>query len=485
MNRHLVVTVLLSSAVIVSAAEPVTFEQADTRLRRAYALAEEMNDPPLLTRVLDLRDRVKGAFDRKDTAAAERLIRDAEVAVGLDPGGKTMRRLPVAQVTPAMGKELEALDGRLAEAMKKGDPAGVTAVVTEIVKVLGDQAGIPDQRRQGETRKPVPVKPTDVADIFVKALEADPRVLKALTAGVPGPTTMPRAYASVVQGCLLIRPLVEKHEPDRIAMLDGLVRGCCRAMIALQLDQGFFKFPDLRGTNRQFGDMIDRLVGRDPNAVRDGWLVVPDPDGGSQYDAGECGIALLRAGAAYKVEEWTRAGLKAADWAVAQPCVPNWNYNAYPVSLLCEAYRATGEKKYLDGVQTKFAVGIAPGQGPNGRWIDPHNARTVNHFVLLRAVQDVEESLPAGKERAAATEMAKRAVKTVLDEAEKLGAPATSHTVQELSRYLRLNPDADSAVRRVLEQAASATVQKCTQGRQVRAAVPLPELAAVGRVWER
>jgi hypothetical protein len=284
---------------------------------------------------------------------------------------------------------------------------------------------------------------------------------------------------------LLIRPLVEQHHPGKLEVLDGLVRGCCRAMMALQLELGFFKFPDLRGTNDRFGEMIERLASKDPDVVRNGWLVVPDPEGGSQYDAGECGIALLRAGAVYKVEEWTRAGRQAADWALGQPCVPNWHYNAYSVSLLCEAFRATGDKKYLEGARARFSIGISPGQGANGRWIDPHNARTVEHFVLLRAVQDLEEILPAGNDREALARTGKRAVKAVLEEAEKLGGPATSHTVQEFGRYLRLHPDADPRLRQVLEQAASATVQKCKTGGRVRAAVPLPELAAVSRVWDK
>jgi hypothetical protein len=396
-----------------------------------------------------------------------------------------MHGLPVSQITPAAKERLDALTAPLAEAMAKGEPAAVAAVVSESNKLLGDQAGVPDLRRKGDTGKTVAVKPADVADLYVKAIEADARTLKALTGGVPGSTTMPRAYASVVQGCVAIRPLVEQHHKAKLEVLDGLIRGCCRAMVALQLERGFFKFPDLRGSNAQLGEMIDRIASKDPSAVRDGWLLVPDPEGRTLYDAGECGTALLRAGAAYKAEEWTRAGLKTADWAISQPCVPNWHYNSYAVSLLCEAHRATREKKYLDGARARFALGVAPGQGANGRWLDPHNARTAQHLVLLRSAQDLEKALPKGKERDAATEIAKRAVNAVLAEADKLGAPATSHTVQELGRFLRLHADADLAVRRVLEQAAGGIVRQCTQGGRVRAAVPLPELAAVGAVWDK
>jgi hypothetical protein len=228
--------------------------------------------------------------------------------------------------------------------------------------------------------------------------------------------------------------------------------------------------------------MIDKIAERVPGAVVDGWLVVPDPEGGSQFDAGECGIALLRAGVAFKNDAWVAAGRKAADWTITQPSVPNWNYNAFSVSLFCEAFRATGDKKYLDAARSKFEIGVGPGQGKNGRWIDPHNARTVYHVILLRACQDLEETLPAGEERDRVAAVSRRAVAALVEEAAKLGAPATGHTVQELARHRRLHPEAGRGVRTILEQAATAAIRKCTAGSRVPAAVPLPELAAVAGV---
>jgi hypothetical protein len=470
--------------VVAPATAAITVDDADARLRHAYGLARETNDAELVDRLLDLRDRVKAAFERKDLVAAERIVRDAEEAVGLDPGGKSMAGLPVASLTAAEQKTIEGLNEKLAAAMRKRDAANATAVAGEIAKALGDKAGVPDVRRKGDLDRPSPTNPADVAKLFVEVIEADPRALKALTAGVPGPTTMPRAYASVIDGCVAIRPLVTKLVPDKLPELDALVAGCCQAMTRLQTADGFFKFPDLRGKNLRFGDMIDKVAERVPGAVVDGWLVVPDPDGGSQFDAGECGMALLRAGVAYKNDAWLAAGRKAADWAITQPCVPNWNYNAFAVSLLGEAFRATGEKKYLEAARSKFETGVRPGQAANGRWIDPHNARTVYHVILLRACHDLEEALPAGKDRDQAADAGRKAVEALVEEAGKLGAPATGHTVRELSRHLRLHPDAPPAVQRVLEQAATAAVRKCTAGSRVRAAVPLPELAALAGVGQ-
>src|SRR5262249_2971294 len=159
------------------------------------------------------------------------------------------------------------------------------------------------------------------------------------------------------------------------------------------------------------------------------------------FDAGECGVALLRAGGAFKNDAWIAAGRKAADWAISQRCVPNWNYDACSVSLLCQAFRTTGEQKYLDAARSKFELGVRPGQTKNGRWTDLHNARTVYHVILVRACQDLEEALPAGKERDEVAAVSRKAIAAMIDEAKTLGAPATGRTVQELARHLRLHPD--------------------------------------------
>jgi hypothetical protein len=471
----------------IDAAEPVrvSLEEADARLRSAYYLAKESNDANLVERVLAVRDSVRTALERKDLAAAERLIRDAEELAGLDPGGKTMLGLPVARVAPDRRKQLDRLRDRLAAAMAKEDRVSIPAVIGEIAKLLGDQAGVPDVRRHGDTEEPSPVKPGDVADLFLKLVQTNTRQDKSLTSGVPAADSLPRSYAAVVLGCLTIRPIVQEHRKDKLETIDRLVHGCCKAMLALQLDTGFFKFPDLRGKHLRYGEAIEKIVEQNPDAVKDGWLVVPDPEGGNQADTAECGIALLRAGAEYKNTDWTKAGRKAADWALRQPNVPNFHYNAYSLSLICEVYRVTGDKAYLDSVQKKHAIGIASGQSPNGRCVHPECARTASHVVLLRAFHDLEEVLPAGKERENVAATARLAVKALVEEADKLGAPVTSYTVQELSRHLRLHTDAEPRVRAVLEKAASATFRRSKQGNAAIASVSLPELAAASRVWTK
>jgi len=485
--RGLHFTALFCFPALALAAEPVrvTFDDADARMRSAYSLAQETNNANLVERFLEVRDAVRKAFARKDLAAAERLIRDAEELVGLDPGGKTMLGLPVARLGPDQRKPFDALRARLATAMRKEDRVAVSAAVGEIAKLLGNLAGVPELRRHGDDSGPSPVKPADVADQFSRAIDANPRLRKALEAGVPGPESLPRSYASVALGCVIMRPIVQEYRKEELVALDRLVRGCCTAILALQLDAGCFKFPDLRGKHLLYGEAIEKITEQNPEAVRDGWVVVPDTEGGSQVDAAECGIVLLRAGAEYKNPDWTRAGRKAADWSLAQPAVPTFHFNAYSVSLACEAYRVTGDKAYLDGARKKYEVGIAAGQLTRGRWVDPLSARTDFHFVQLRALQDLEEALPAGKDRERVSASARLAVKALLEEADKLGAPVTPHTIQELSRHLTLHADADPKLRSLLEKAVSGTLRRANLGGLSGGTLSLSELAAANRVGRK
>lgn len=484
MLRHLVLLLVASQAL---AAEPkeITLESADSRLKRAFALARETNDNAIIEKVLEYRDGVKRSFGRKDLVAAERLVRDAEEIVGFDAGGDTMVGLRIANIEPGTQKKLDALQERLERAMNGNDLATLSAIIAENKKLLGDNAGLPDLRRKGDQTKVLPVKAADVAELFLKVIQLDPRSLKDLSSGKPIGETLPRGYASIVHGCLTIRPLVEKHFRDKLEIVDGLIKGCSASIVALQVDKGHFKFPDLRGKHILFGEMIEKVVSNNPDAIENGWLIVPEPEGVSQIDAGECGTALLRAGLMLKNDNWKRAGLKAADWSMTTPLVTSFNYNAFSISLLCEAHRISGEKKYLDAAWKKYQFGVASGQVANGRWIDAHSARTVYHVILLRCQHDLLEILPDGKDHDLVENAARRAVLALFEEAEKLGAPVTSMTISELDRHKRLTKDSPAKLREVLETAASAAIQRCSSGGRIRAGAPLPELAAAASVWER
>ena len=169
---------------------------------------------------------------------------------------------------------------------------------------------------------------------------------------------------------------------------------------------GVIPFPASRGVStaapfRAAEKYLDRVEreGRLDQVVRNGWAVDDAGDGGLQFDTGEGGVALFDVAALTGDNKYLAAARRAADWAAARPCVPNWNYNSFSVFLLARAFRATGERTYLDASTRKAVVGVIPGQLTDGkhagRWGDPHNARPAYHYIMLRALAELLAVLPA------------------------------------------------------------------------------------------
>ena len=121
-----------------------------------------------------------------------------------------------------------------------------------------------------------------------------------------------------------------------------------------------------------------------------------------QFDNGECGVAMFDLHELTKDGRHLDSARKAADWALARPLCANWNYNSFSVRLLARAFAATGEAKYLDAAVSKARLGVIPGQltdGPNaGRWMDPHNARSAYHYVMMCALAQLAAVMPPSHE---------------------------------------------------------------------------------------
>ncbi len=453
-------------------------EDAEARLRLALQIARERNDRDLVAAV----DRLGRTFKAGLPVDADAQLRQLESSVGIDPGGWSMAGQPVFRPTPELLAQSKVLAVRLDAAMKTDDPARVRTVTTALRELLGAQAGVPDGRRLGRRVEVKPMTPAQAARLFLDALKSEAPRLRPLTQAQPLPDQMPRLYASLLDGTTTIRPLVEGNQPAEWPGVENLARGLATILIKLQRPEGFFPFPDLRGKNLRFGDMTEQQVRAGAAEVRDGWIVSPDPGGGSQFDTGVCGAALLAAGRRAGEAAWTRAGLRAADWALGQPCCANFNYNAFSVSLLAEAHRVTGAPRYLDGAVQKFRVGVAPGQAPNGRWLDAHNARTVYHVIILRALGDLGAVLPADRqtERDEVERVTRPALAALLDEFDAMGV-----TVEALPELLTLREryPADARLRAAVERMAASLIAKSTDGRRVKMGAQPNQLAAVARVW--
>ena len=166
---------------------------------------------------------------------------------------------------------------------------------------------------------------------------------------------------------------------------------------------GVFPFPHYVGGRGRAFESATRLYQRAEKdgtldkLLRNGWTIDDLGDGGLQFDNGLCGVAILELYEATREPRYLQAVKEAADWAVRQPPVPNWNYNAFSVYLLAKAARATGETRYRESAKLKARLGVYPGQltdGPRrGRWADPHNARPSYHYILVRGIAALAAAL--------------------------------------------------------------------------------------------
>ncbi len=92
-------------------------------------------------------------------------------------------------------------------------------------------------------------------------------VVSNLNIGRTNPTITPqdaedrlRIYAYVLSAANTIRPFAAKHQPDSLVELDKLTRGAAGILMTLQQPESYFPFPDLRGKNIRFGEMIERQL---------------------------------------------------------------------------------------------------------------------------------------------------------------------------------------------------------------------------------
>ena len=208
----------------------------------------------------------------------------------------------------------------------------------------------------------------------------------------------------------------------------------------------------------------------------------PVPDGYGLLDASECGVALLRAGAKFKSEAWTAGGLRAVEWA-RKTTSSAFHGNAAAVSLFVAAYQATADKQHLTAAWDRYSVGIAPGQTADGRWVEPTDARTPNHLLILRALLDLEESLSFGK----------NGMRSPWSRCERSGPSATTSSSWACRgrrtpfRNYRASSAAPGIGARFETGWRSPRRPRSTaaSGERVRLGAPLPELAAVGKVWEK
>ena len=455
----------------------LTSGNARARLNRARDVAREMNNRSLVKKVEAVYHQVRRLLARGETTTAEKTICQVEQLVGVEPGGKTMAGLQVATVTEDVKVKLHLLRPQIAMAMKEKNADEVKLLISQSIALLGPNAGLPDARRAGLKAPVAEITKSEALKLFFAALEREKRRFSPILRGKPVRGWKLRRYAGLIEACASVWPATKQFVPQKLALLDKLMSGACKILTRLQCAEGHFPFPDLRGKSIRFGEALSKIEKMHPGAIKNGWCVVPEPQGGSQFDTGLCGSALMTAGLLKKKQRWIAAALRAADWAAKQDSVPNFNYNSFSMELLANVTRST-RSNYLERAVEIFKVGVLPGQMESGRWFDPHNARTVYHHINIRALTALLEALPTGhKERTVVTASLKSAVDNLTAEFAKVGV--TVHCLSTLLRYKKATRDKNTQLNSAIDMSAHAILHKCLRGQRIKMGVDPHELAAL------
>lgn len=372
------------------------------------------------------------------------------------PGASTA---PNAKSPETSLPSLQTSRSRLQEALRSGNPASVRDAVEVLRLELGDRAGVPEFPTLHHPPPDSSPFPPDRAWQYLD------RELGRLESRLPwrlnpkgDPERMDEGLRTVAIPVRLLA-LIARHDPASRAFALPLAREGADHLLTLQHESGLFPFPigPARGNARSAsGPAAARLLREHPDWFENGWAIEDGDDGGLQYDTGLCGIALLEAHVTTGHAPYLAAARRAGHWLRQRPLVPNWNYNAFGVSLLARLHKITGDPQILEALDHRVRVGILPGQLPNGPWVDPHNARLVYHNVLLRSLIDTDESLPPGHPlRPALTDALQRAVRMASRITLKEGYAGTF--VDSLAR-MAARADADPETSRALNVALNAAL---------------------------
>lgn len=171
-----------------------------------------------------------------------------------------------------------------------------------------------------------------------------------------------------------------------------------------QLPSGAFPFPDLRTYNDPtFSPIIQAFLlscGADSvNVLVNGWLVNDKGTGEFKFDAGIISNAFYQAYLFTGNLNYKTACVKAANFLAVQYLNRNFNYNSFAALGCVRGYQLAGDTQLLKRASLNMRIGLLPGQLPNGRWFDGHNARSVYHGLMLKHLSEAVAVLPAGNDR--------------------------------------------------------------------------------------
>ena len=273
--------------------------------------------------------------------------------------------------------------------LRSGDREALMPVRDRLVAALGSYAGVPEERP--EYGLPINSGKPDVRRIEKLRIDALDRQIgdfgwdqAAKLQTSPGSGgKVPRLRVSQRQ----IQALLEMHEAGldhdgkylrhAVAGLDYL--------LSVQAKSGVFGYPyepGGPGLRRQAAAAAERGERQGRTMVEREWVIDDLGTVGLNFYNVVGGVTLLYGYALTGDRRYLDSAKRAGEWARSRPLVLNYNYNGFSGILLARLYRVTGEQQWLDDARKVFELGVVPGQMPDGRWFDQHNAKVQYHAIL-------------------------------------------------------------------------------------------------------
>lgn len=304
--------------------------------------------------------------------------------------------------------DIRDLEKALKSAMAAEKLSEVISTVAAIQSALGPRAGVPEVR---ESYLKVPsnaaiLTPKEAYHGFEKYLRQLPNMSWWQVGNspryMPGPLREP---ASLIAGGVAAARAKLSGHPSALSQ----AKDAADFLIWAQERAGHSLYPfpaSVAATNKRAMLVMQKVLkridqtGHRDRMIQNDWFFQDMGDGGLQFDNGECGAAMLDLYLLTREPRYLHSALKAAEWALAEPLCTNWNYNSFSVFFLAKIFSVTQDSRFLEAAVHKTMLGVIPGQLREGhftgRWVDPHNARSAYHYIMMRALAQLVGVLPAG-----------------------------------------------------------------------------------------
>lgn len=278
--------------------------------------------------------------------------------------------------------------------------------------ILGSEAGQPEAADNYTTLSTNTTwLPTPTAIAVSRALIATDSIYYAQTwricKGQLPPAFLPhsvplRAGAEISIGLIRIA-LAETDLARRALYLQWATDGL-DSLLTMQLPNGAFPFPDLRTYNDPvytpiINNYMQSLGNDSVNVLVNGWIIDDSGTGEFKFDAGVIGGAFAEAFMFTGDTNYRNAALEVAAYMDTLRMNTNYNYNTFQTYGLAFGYAlAPNNSDWTMNADSIMRYSVLPGQIPNGRWMDGHNAKSVYHSIIIHNVSACLLYAPAGNQ---------------------------------------------------------------------------------------